>query len=374
MVAHSDSSIARAFLDEEAVIVARHVQHYFGEGENRTQVLFDNSFRINAGEIVIMTGPSGSGKTTLLTLIGALRHIQEGSLQVLGHFMDQLPPSEQPKLRRNIGFIFQQHNLFSSLTALENVRMAMELQQKDAKWINDRGKDILNRLGLAERIHYRPANLSGGQRQRVAIARALANHPRLVLADEPTAALDAQSGEIVMDLFHEMAEGPLRATILVVTHDKRLIDRASRIINMVRGRIVSNVVTYESIKICKALARIPAFTHLAERALVDLADRMKRELFPEGAAIFRQGEAGDRFYVIDKGLVEIVKDNKVIRELGEGEYFGELAIIEEQPRSATVRAKNDVELFTLSKDDFRAALAASEDLERRLRKVYMDRQ
>ncbi|QDU61845.1 Macrolide export ATP-binding/permease protein MacB [Planctomycetes bacterium Pan216] len=360
--------------DEATVIEARGVEHFFGEGETRTQVLFDNCVSIGRGEIVIMTGPSGSGKTTLLTLIGALRQIQSGSLQVLGQELLGMSDTNQMKLRKNIGFIFQQHNLFSSLSALENVRMAIELKPSSPKEMDQRGIEMLERLGMGERVHYHPENLSGGQRQRVAIARALVNRPRLILADEPTAALDAKSGETVMELFRELAEGPTGSTILIVTHDKRLIDRASRIINMVRGRIISNVATEESVHICQTLAHCKPFDHLGESALAQIADRMLCENFEQGSRIIKQGDEGDRFYVIDEGTVDVRVDDELKTELQKGSYFGEISLMESRPRTATIVAKTPVKLYSLSKSDFELALCEHGSLEERIRRVYMERQ
>lgn len=357
----------------EQSIVARGVSFTFGRGETRTQVLFDNNLSIGPGELVIMTGPSGSGKTTLLTLIGALRKMQEGTLNVLGHAMENMDAPRQVALRKEIGFIFQQHNLFSSLSALENVRMATSLKPARNGVARRPAIDLLARLGLGERLHHPPANLSGGQRQRVAIARALVNRPRLVLADEPTAALDAASGEVVMDLLGELARED-GSTILLVTHDKRLIERATRIVNMVQGRIISNVVTGDSIRIGEALARSSVFSTLSASALARVVDRMRRESYPAGTTIIRQGETGERFYVIGEGTVEIIADGKRRAELGEGDFFGEIALMSDAPRNATVKSKTDVELFTLGKADFQEVLAASDNLAQRLRMALMDRQ
>lgn len=355
-------------------IVAQGVNHTFGVGETSTQVLFDNHLTIDPGEIVIMTGPSGSGKTTLLTLIGAIRQVQEGSLAVLGRELLGMSAAEQVRLRQGIGFIFQQHNLFSSLSALENTRMALELSGLSARAMDERAARILERLGLAERLEYKPPKLSGGQRQRVAIARALVNRPRLVLADEPTAALDAASGETVMQLFRELASGPERTTILVVTHDKRLIDSASRIVNMVQGRIISNVVTGESIRIAEALTKCEPFRTMSETSLARIADRMRAETHPAETVIIRQGDAGDRFYVVDDGVVEVTIDGAARRELGPGDFFGEVALLTDSPRTATVKAKTAVRLFALSKAEFLEVIATEESLAQRLRRVYMDRQ
>ncbi|MBT5470917.1 MAG: ATP-binding cassette domain-containing protein, partial [Nitrospina sp.] len=140
--------------------------HYFGEGESRKQVLYDNDLEIGRGEIVILTGPSGSGKTTLLTLIGGLRSVQEGSLVLFGNELKGLDKNSQIDIRKNIGFIFQAHNLFMSLTARQNVNMALELKDLPKQEMNDRSDAILSKIGLEERLLYKPQKLSGGQRQR----------------------------------------------------------------------------------------------------------------------------------------------------------------------------------------------------------------
>ena len=213
----------------------RQLNYFFGQGELRKQVLYDINLNLPKGQIVIMTGPSGSGKTTLLTLIGALRTVQEGSLRVLDQEIVGLSRSALVNVRRNIGFIFQAHNLFESLTAAQNVEMAVELLDD---WGDKRQKAVamLTKLGLAERIDYKPSALSGGQKQRVAIARALVNQPELVLADEPTAALDKQSGREVVTLMQELAKKQGK-TILMVTHDNRILDVADRILTLVDGRL-----------------------------------------------------------------------------------------------------------------------------------------
>lgn len=214
------------------------LNYYFGRGDLRKQVLYDINLDLPKGQIVIMTGPSGSGKTTLLSLIGGLRSLQEGSLNVLSQELVGLSKSRLVTVRRNIGFIFQMHNLFESLTASQNVEMAVELLD-DWRQKRQQAIDILTTLGLGERIDYKPQALSGGQKQRVAIARALVNQPALILADEPTAALDRQTGRDVMDLLQALAENQ-GCTILMVTHDNRILDVADRIINLVDGRIESD--------------------------------------------------------------------------------------------------------------------------------------
>ena len=180
----------------------------YGKGENSKQVLFDNNLQIKPGEIVIMTGPSGSGKTTLLTLIGTLRSLQQGSILFNGTELKGLNNKQRQQIRKSIGFIFQGHNLFDSLTAFETMRLAMQLQQEkyNRDDYQERPKDILQKLGLEQRMHHKPSNLSGGQKSRVAIARALINKPQMILADEPTAALDKDTGRQVVSLFRKLAD------------------------------------------------------------------------------------------------------------------------------------------------------------------------
>ena len=219
-------------------VCIRNLNYYFGEHELRKQVLFDIDLDLPQGQIVIMTGPSGSGKTTLLTLIGALRSAHEGSLQVLQQELVGLNQSQLVNVRRNIGFIFQSHNLFESLTASQNVEMAVELTRNIGQK-REMAVDILSRLGLSNRVDYKPRSLSGGQNQRVAIARALVNRPKLILADEPTAALDKASGREVVTVMQELVKEQ-GCTILMVTHDNRILDIADRIINLVDGTLESD--------------------------------------------------------------------------------------------------------------------------------------
>lgn len=222
----------------EKSIVVHHVDHYFGTGRLRKQALFDINLEIAAGEIVIMTGPSGSGKTTLLTLIGGLRSAQTGQLKVVGQELCNASEDQLVQARRNNGYIFQAHNLHGSLTALENVQMGLEVRGQLSKSQRyQQAQVMLEQVGLGDRIHYYPANLSGGQKQRVAIARALVSHPKIVLADEPTAALDKKSGRDVVDIMHDLAKQQ-GCTILLVTHDNRILDIADRIVYMEDGRLL----------------------------------------------------------------------------------------------------------------------------------------
>jgi putative ABC transport system ATP-binding protein len=220
-------------------IQVAHVDHFFGEGTLRKQILFDVSCEIRAGEIVIVTGPSGSGKTTLLTLIGALRTVQTGTVRILGEELRGAGARVIAQVRTNIGYIFQAHNLLGALTASQNVQMALQLHPElSRRDIRRRAHEMLEAVGLGHHLGQFPSQLSGGQKQRVAIARALAGRPRIILADEPTASLDKQSGRDVATLMHDLAkrEG---VTVLLVTHDNRILDVADRIIHLEDGRLSS---------------------------------------------------------------------------------------------------------------------------------------
>jgi putative ABC transport system ATP-binding protein len=353
------------------------LQHYFGEGDLKKQVLFDIDLEVARSEIVIMTGPSGSGKTTLLTLIGTLRTAQEGSLKVLGRELREATPGQLIALRWELGFIFQAHNLFESLTALQNVKMALELSTCQQTSNTARGSEMLTRLGLGHRTDYKPGALSGGQKQRVAIARGLVHRPKLILADEPTAALDEKSGREVVTLFQELVKTE-NCTIIIVTHDNRILDVADRIVSLVDGRIRSNVLVKESALICEFLQACPIFTRLTPTTLSETADRMMLERFVAGAIITRQGDPGDKFYVIRAGRVEILVDAgagpKLVATLGKGDFFGEAALLTGAPRNATVVAKEDLEVYSLGNEDFQAVLRASASFEQELRKALFARQ
>lgn len=224
----------------EPVISVSNLNHYFGKGGLRKQALFDINLEICQGEIVIMTGPSGSGKTTLLTLMGGLRSAQEGSLKILGQEICGASKQQLTQVRKQIGYIFQAHNLMSFLTAKQNVRMSLELHEEMLNQdMNAKVTAILEQVGLGQRTDYYPENLSGGQKQRVAIARALVSHPKIVLADEPTAALDKKSGRDVVELMQRLAKEQ-GCTILLVTHDNRILDIADRIVYVEDGRLAAN--------------------------------------------------------------------------------------------------------------------------------------
>ncbi len=223
----------------KTVVSVEGLDHWLGEGTLRRKVLSNVNFALSEKELVILTGPSGSGKTTLLTLIGGLRSVQAGRLDVLGNWMNSLNQEQLASVRRNVGYIFQAHNLLSFLTVRQNILMSLELHpgfSSDEAYA--RVNSILSDVGLHQHADKYPDQMSGGQKQRVAVARALVAQPRLVLADEPTAALDKASGRDVVNLLQDLArQGD--CSILMVTHDNRILDVADRIVEMEDGTILT---------------------------------------------------------------------------------------------------------------------------------------
>ncbi len=224
----------------EATVSISEVSYNYHTDLSERQVLKDVSMSIDPGEIVILTGPSGSGKTTLITLIGALRAAQTGSVKVLGHELLNAKESALASVRKDVGYIFQQHNLLESLTVAENVTMALQLDDEKLSRTDSRQRveEVLAQVGLEEHIDKYPSALSGGQKQRVGIARALVNKPALILADEPTASLDKESGRNVVDLIQHLCREQ-GASVVLVTHDNRILDVADRILHLEDGEIQS---------------------------------------------------------------------------------------------------------------------------------------
>lgn len=233
-------STERRHEPKEPPIVVSGLNHWFGVGDARKQALFDIDLVVDSGQLVMLMGASGSGKTTILTLIGCLREVQDGSVRLLGQELLGASADLLIASRRRFGFIFQAHNLHDSLTAHQNVRMGLDVHEG----VPERERDaaaahVLALLGLGHRSSYLPANLSGGQKQRVAIARALVGNPDVVFADEPTAALDKDSGLEVVMLLKRLARAR-GTTTLMVTHDNRILGLADRIVTLQDGRIVSD--------------------------------------------------------------------------------------------------------------------------------------
>ncbi|HUI51037.1 MAG TPA: ABC transporter ATP-binding protein [Terriglobales bacterium] len=222
----------------KTVIQARGLSKRYGTGSNELRALSDVDLEIRSGQLTLLMGPSGSGKTTLLSILGCILRASSGRLSLLGEDVAALPESALPRLRRDlIGFVFQGFNLFPALTAAENVALALDLRGVSRKAAQTRAEQLLAEVGLQDRLRAFPADLSGGQKQRVAIARALASDPPILLADEPTAALDSTSGRTVIELLQRLAHQHARAVVMV-THDPRVLSYGDRILHLEDGRLV----------------------------------------------------------------------------------------------------------------------------------------
>jgi putative ABC transport system ATP-binding protein len=220
------------------VMEAVNVAKVLGTGPAQVRALKGVNLTLRGGELTLLMGPSGSGKTTLLSILGCMLSPTEGTVRVRGEAIEGKGPEELAKIRReNIGFVFQSYHLFPTLNAADNVRLALDVRDESGRKAKNRAKEALARVGLAQKTINYPTQLSGGEQQRVAIARAVVGEPSVVLADEPTAALDAENGKAIMGILAEIAKDPNRG-VLVVTHDPRLVPYADRIVHIEDGNIV----------------------------------------------------------------------------------------------------------------------------------------
>ncbi len=339
------------------IISIKGLNHYFGENSLRKQILFSINLEIRPKEFVILTGPSGSGKSTLLSLVGCLRSVQSGSLNVLGKQLRGAKKQDLIQVRRQFGYITQSSNLLEFLTAQQNVQMSLELHSEfSASERRNRASAILDSVGLGDFINSYPDNLSGGQRQRVAIACALASRPKLILADEPTAALDRKSGRNVVALMHRLAKEHGSA-VLMVTHDNRILDLADRIINVEDGKL--------GLAVSQELAI--AFPGLNPSILEDTETQPTLLAYAAGEDIVKQGDRATKFYVLLEGKVDVLIETpeqglKRVRQMTRGEYFGEIGLLQGGKRTATVRASQDSEAKVMVIDEalFYILLADSE--------------
>jgi len=224
----------------DTVLQARGLTKTYAQGEAAMRALDEVTLDLHAGELALLVGPSGSGKTTLLSIMGCILRPTSGTLHVLGDEVTGLAERDLPAIRRErIGFIFQAFNLFPTLTALQNVALALDLRGVSGRQARDKAAMLLDQVGLSSKLGAYPADLSGGQKQRIAIARALAGDPPIILADEPTAALDSHSGRTVMDLLQRLARERGRA-VAIVTHDNRMLAYGDRLVTMEDGRVVAD--------------------------------------------------------------------------------------------------------------------------------------
>ena len=219
------------------ILEARHIVKELGEGEGKVLAVNDVSLSLDPGEFTLLMGPSGSGKTTLLSILGCILTPTSGSLKLAGESVDARTAEELAGLRRSyLGFVFQSYNLFPTLSALDNVKIALDVRGFSREERQKRALRALHDVGLDHRLRSYPGTLSGGEKQRVAIARAIASSPSIILADEPTAALDAENGQAVMELLARIAKKD-KCAILAVTHDPRILPYADRVIEIEDGKI-----------------------------------------------------------------------------------------------------------------------------------------
>ncbi len=227
-------------MSNEPVVKAHGIVKELGQGAGKVRALKGVSLELQPGELTLLMGPSGSGKTTLLSILGCILTPTEGTLSVAGESTEGLSPEGLADLRRRpVGFVFQSYNLFPTLNAIENVRLALDVRGEKYADTVIKAETALREVGLAHRLRSFPGNMSGGEQQRVAVARALASRPSIILADEPTAALDSENGHAVMELLSDIAKDESRA-VLAVTHDPRTHAYADRIIRIEDGKIIDD--------------------------------------------------------------------------------------------------------------------------------------
>ncbi|NKB76664.1 MAG: ATP-binding cassette domain-containing protein [Gammaproteobacteria bacterium] len=335
----------------EKLVEIEKLNHSYQDANQSKQVLFDVTFPIYAGTNVFLTGYSGSGKTTLVSLIGCLRSVQTGSLKLLGEELNGANENKLRDMRRKIGFVFQHFNLLDFMSIRQNVQQSLELQADfSPRKARIRSEEMLDMVGLGDRVNDYPKALSGGQKQRVAIARALVHKPRLVLADEPTAALDSTTGREVTTLFQSLAE-QLKCAVLIVTHNRRVLDVADEILHMEDGRLGTAVGEQLSL----------VFPTLSDNQLRDIANQAQHRTYYPGDILIREGDVADEFFLLLQGKVEVTKKNSngqhvKLTELNKrGDYFGEMGLLQENAlRAATItaRGEKEVAVLTIKKEIF----------------------
>jgi putative ABC transport system ATP-binding protein len=282
--------------------------------------------KAGAGALTLLLGPSGCGKTSLLSCLGGILKPRSGSIRFGDIEVESLTGRELTEYRRHtVGIVFQSFNLIPSLSALENVTVPMTATRSKWSAASRRAEELLESVGLADRLHHRPGDLSGGQQQRVAIARALALSPTLILADEPTAHLDYLQVEGVLKVLRELASGD--RVVVVATHDNRLLPLADQVVELV-----------------------PDVGHSSAPP--------SREQLSAGEVLFEQGSWGETIYVVESGEVEIVAQKsdgseETVSVVTPGHYFGEMGPLFRIPRSATARARTDATVVGYNSHDFR---------------------
>ncbi|MCP4401778.1 MAG: ATP-binding cassette domain-containing protein [bacterium] len=329
----------------------RQLKHSYPMGKKRMEVLHGINLTIQGGKNVLLAGSSGSGKTTLISLIGCLRSVQEGSLKVDGEELKGARQRKLLRMRRRIGYVFQHFNLLDFMTIRQNVQQSLKLQKGYSfKHARKLAEEILERVGLGDRIDAFPPDLSGGQKQRVAIARALVHRPRLVLADEPTAALDSVTGREIVELFQTLVKEQNSAA-LIVTHDTRILDTADEIFQMQDGYL--GAAARENLTL--------ALPTLKDLELEDIAKHAVPQTYAPGDVIIRQGDTAKEFFILIKGEIEVTRmdsndhEEHLAFRRTRGDFFGEIGLLQENAlRMATVRASGSepLEVLSIGRDAF----------------------
>ena len=356
----------------ELLVESQDLKHAYPEGNGVKQVLHGIDFSIKPGSNVFLTGYSGSGKTTLISLVGCLRSVQTGSLKLLGEELNKAPESKLLQMRRKIGYVFQHFNLLDFMTIRQNVQQSLELQPDFSRaQAKRRAEEMLDQVGLGDRVNAYPKELSGGQKQRVAIARALVHKPRLVLADEPTAALDTATGRDIIDLVLTLSRQQNSAAI-IVTHNMRILDSADEIMHMVDGRLGTAISEQISL----------VFPTLDDRQLTEVAAQTERAAFSPGEVIIQQGDLADCFYILTKGSVEVAleRDDGSRTHLADftrpGDYFGEMGLLQEgRTRQASVIAsgQTQVEVLKITDKTFASMIETSRQTKAVIQDEMMER-
>ena len=303
----------------------------YSSGQEKVRPIDGLNLDIAEGSLAILLGPSGCGKTTLLSCLGGILKPTAGRIEFGDLDLTSLDAQQLSEYRRNtVGIVFQAFNLVSSLTAIENVMVPMRAARMSRAESRKRAAELLDRVGLAQRMHHRPGDMSGGQQQRVAVARAIALDPPLLIADEPTAHLDYIQVEGVLRLIRELASG--ERVVVVATHDTRMLPLADRVVELV--------------------PHMSATDH--EPQTIELA---------AGEVLFEQGTMGDSIYIVADGEIELFRElpsggEELVKVAGEGDYFGEMGPLFALPRSASARARNGATVISYTVQAFRERLGA----------------
>ncbi len=324
------------------IVVIQNLNHYYPEGKERRQVLSNINLTIKPGKIVFLTGESGSGKTTLISLIGCLRSVQEGSLKILGEELCGANEDQLTKLRCHLGYVFQHFNLFDFMTIRQNVQVSLELQENcEPHKAIFQSEALLHEVGLGQRANAYPRELSGGEKQRVAIARALVHRPKLVLADEPTAALDSKTGREVLEVIHDLAKQQGSA-VLIVTHNLRILDLADEILKIEDGQL--DLACAEQLSLV-----LPTLTY---KQLNEIGNNIELRTYQPGSTIINQGDSALNFFILLEGMVDIIQDNTgeesvFLGRLGKGDFFGQIPLLRGSQHLANICVNSDSEAKVL---------------------------